>query len=280
MKKNPTLSVVIVSYNTKELLSNCLHSLKKVEKELDFEVIVSDNGSIDGSVELVKEKFPNTILIENKINLGFAKGNNVAKKYCRGECVLFLNSDTEVYPHTLKKTVEYLKSHPEVGALTCKLILPSGKLDKDARRRFPTPKISFKRLFLGNTRDYWYEDVDPDIVQEVDVIQGAYFLVEKKLLDKVGWFDEDYFLDGEDIDLCWKIKESGYKIVYYPVAKTLHVKKASKKKLKRRSRSSGVRAMEIFYRKHLWSRYPIFINWLVVIGIRLMLFVRLAKSLI
>lgn len=277
--KIPKLSIIILNYNTKKLLRDCIYSLEKVKSEVEFEVIVSDNGSTDGSPEMLSETFPWVKIIGNGENLGYAKGNNQARNLVRGEYVLFLNTDTVVPKDTLLKTVKYLDSHKNVGALTCKILLPSGKPDKDSRRRFPTPWISLGRLFLGLSGRYWYSDIPDDVSHEVDVIQGAYFLTRKELLDKVDWFDEDYFLDGEDIDLCWKIKQKGYKIIYYPEVKILHIKKATKKILGRKYIEEGVTSMEIFYRKHFWKRYPFFINWMVVIGIGVIRTLRFAKIL-
>ena len=271
------LSVIIVSFNTKDILKKCLESLIKI-RDLDFEIIVSDNGSSDGSVEMVSSEFGKVKLIENGKNLGFAKGNNAARKYVKSDYVLFLNSDTVVNRSALVKTVDYLKTHDDVGSVTCKIVLPSGQLDRDTRRRFPTPLVSLKRLFLGSVRDYWYLDIASTKIHEVDVIQGAFHLTRKKILDEVDWFDEDYFLDGEDIDLCWKIKQVGYKIVYYPKVSIIHIKKASKEAQKSSfAVTSGIKAMEIFYRKRLWSRYPFFINYLVIFGIRILLMMRLLK---
>jgi len=276
-KNNTDLSIVIVSFNTKDILKDCLESLAKIEG-LDFEIIVSDNGSMDGSVDMVRREFKKINLIENGKNLGFAKGNNAVRKFARGKYILFLNSDTIVNKSALVKSVEYLKAHEDVGSMTCKIVLPSGKLDRDTRRRFPTPLISLKRLFLGSSSDYWYLDVSPEKMHEVDVIQGAFHLTRKKILDEVGWFDEDYFLDGEDIDLCWKIKQRGYRIVYYPKVSIVHVKKASKRLQKSSfAVTSGIRAMEIFYRKRLWSKYPLYINYLVIFGIKILLVIRLIK---
>jgi len=266
------LSVIIVSFNTKDILKKCLESLIKI-RDLDFEIIVSDNGSSDGSVEMVSSEFGKVKLIENGKNLGFAKGNNAARKYVKSDY-----SDTVVNRSALVKTVDYLKTHDDVGSVTCKIVLPSGQLDRDTRRRFPTPLVSLKRLFLGSVRDYWYLDIASTKIHEVDVIQGAFHLTRKKILDEVDWFDEDYFLDGEDIDLCWKIKQVGYKIVYYPKVSIIHIKKASKEAQKSSfAVTSGIKAMEIFYRKRLWSRYPFFINYLVIFGIKILFVVRLIK---
>jgi hypothetical protein len=299
--KKPKLSIIILSYNTKDFLSDCLRSLEKVRRELSFEVIVPDNGSVDGSVEMVKSDYSwvkKVIEIDN--NLGFAAGNNKAKDYCTGKYVLFLNSDTVVHKNTLKETVSYLDKHSRVGAVTCKILLPNGELDKDARRSFITPWIGLTHLYLKLDKlfpksrlfgRYWYGYLTADTVHEVDVIQGAFFLTRKKVLDKVGWFDEDYFLDGEDIDLCWRIKDANWKIVYYPKVSILHIKGASKGKNKwtmnnvpfaekLKYRMAGVNSMELFVKKRLWHKYPFAFNVFVLLGIKIMKAIRFAKLLL
>ena len=279
MKKSPKLSIIILNYNTKELLANCLNSIKKFESEIFLEVIVSDNASSDGSADMVKKDFPWAKLLEGQ-NEGFSKGNNRARLYTHGEMVLFLNPDTILNKDVLKRTSEYLNNHKDIGALSCKLTLPTGKIDKDARRRFPTPWIAFSKLILGNGYKYWYEDIDPNKIQEVDAIQGAFFLTWKSILDKVNWFSEEYFFNGEDLDICWKIRREGWKIVYYPDVFIYHIKGASTGKSKFwkpkiapshkvKVKMSAVDAMEIFYRKNLWGNYPFFINWFVILGIRI-----------
>jgi GT2 family glycosyltransferase len=135
------LSIVILNYNTKDLLEKCLGFIRKAESKTSTEVIVVDNGSVDGSVDLVKNKFSWVKIIENARNVGFAAGNNLAKNKCQGEYVLFLNSDAFISENVLKEGIGYLDRNPDVGALTCKLVLASGKLDKDARRSFPTPWV-------------------------------------------------------------------------------------------------------------------------------------------
>jgi len=300
MNTKPNLSIIILNYNTKDLLKDCLLSLEKVRNEANFEVIVADNGSTDGSCEMLKKDFSWVILVENNANLGFAAGNNRAKDYCKGENVLLLNTDTIVPKGTLKKCLEYLHENKEVGALTCKLDLLDGGVDKDARRSFPTPWVSLTHLVLGLDKifpksplfsKYWYGYIPEDTTHEVDAIQGAFFLVRKKILDKVNWLDEDYFLDGEDIDLCWKIGEAGWKIIYYPEVSIIHLKgvtKGKNKKAKKKAplaerikfRASGVTSMEIFYRKRLWNKYPLLLNLLVVAGIKFLRVLRIIKMLL
>ncbi len=285
MKNNKDLSIIILSYNTAELLVNCINSILENTKGVDYEIIVVDNASSDNSLESVSKLGKKDIIkiVKNNDNLGFAKGNNTAKDVASGKHILFLNSDTLVHENTLKKSLDYLKSSDNIGALSVKTVLPSGELDRDARRSFPTPWVAFTH-FSGLDRifpksklfaRYWYGYKSAEIIQDVEVIQGAFFLTKRKILDNIGWFSEEYFLDGEDIDLSWKVKKEGYRIVYYPEVYITHVKKASKNKLKKRSTKAGVNSMEIFYKKYMWSNYPIILNWLVILGIR---FVKLVRS--
>lgn len=296
----PNLSIIILSYNTKELLKACLLSLMKVSTELEFETIVVDNASSDGSVTMVKNEFKWVRLVESKRNLGFAGGNNLARKLCHSKFVLFLNSDTIVYKNALSETVNYLDQNTNVGALTCNLVMPDGSLDRDARRSFINPWIGLIHLFLKLDRifpkskllaRYWYGYMPDEQIHEVDVIQGAFFLARKEVLDDVGWFDEDYFLDGEDIDLCWRIKKKGWKIIYFPKVSILHIKGASKGKNKLTARSvslreklkyrmAGVNSMEIFLRKRLWSENSLFVNLLMLFGIRLLKLTRVMKVIL
>jgi hypothetical protein len=283
----PELSIIILNYNTKELLEDCLNSVKKYMHEVPLEVIVSDNSSTDGSPEMIKTKFPWVKYTEGP-NEGFSKGNNRAKPLVEGRMVLFLNPDTIVHKDVLAKTVEYLKTHPKVGAVTCKLVLPSGKMDKDVRRRFPTPKIAFEHLVLGINENYWYENIPESTTHEVEAIQGAFFLTWKSILDKVGWYDDKYFFDGEDIDLCFQINKAGYKLVYYPVVTVTHLKGVTKGKVskwkykvtpqqRKKLRLAGVASMERFFRKNLWDRYPKIFSYFVVFGIKVFKIIRYIK---
>lgn len=299
MEKQIELSIVILNYNTKELLEKCLQSLKVYKDEVAFEVIVSDNASSDGSVAMVKEKFP-WVRVTRGPNEGFSKGNNRVRKLVAGKMVLFLNPDTVVKKNALGQTVKYLKENKGVGAVTCKLVLPNGEMDKDSRRSFPTPWVSFTHLILHLDRffpksrlfaKYWYGYISEDEVHQVDAIQGAYFLTWKKILDEVGWFDEGYFFDGEDIDLCWQIKKAGYQLVYYPKVSIIHVKGVTKGKSKKwkhkvplkqrmKIRLAGVASMERFYRKNLWKKYPLVFSWFMILGIKAYRLVRWLKIMV
>lgn len=285
--KKPKLTVIILNYNTKELLEDCLNSVKKYSNEVPMQVIVSDNSSDDGSCDMIRKKFPWVTLVEGP-NEGFSKGNNRARPLAKGEMILFLNPDTIVHEGVFAKTVRYLEEHKDVGAVTCKLVLQDGSMDKDIRRKFPTPWISFQRLVLGATREYYYEDIPESATHEVEAIQGAFFLSWKSILDKAGWFDPEYFFDGEDVDLCYQVHKLGYKLVYYPDVYITHLKGVTKGKVKKwrhkltdaqrkKIRLAGVASMELFYRKNLWSRYPLIFNYFVLLGIKLFKVVRYVR---
>lgn len=295
-----TLSVIVSTFNVKDLTFNCLNSLKEARGGLEkigysTEILTPDSGSTDGVSAMIREKFPEVKVVENG-DVGFARSNNSVRSYCHGDYILILNPDTIVEKNTLPECLKYMDGHPEVGAMSCRIDLKTGGLDRDARRAFPTPWVALTH-FSGLDKvfpksklfsRYWYGYIPDDIETEVDVLEGAFTLVRKEIMDRVSWYDTDYFLDGEDIDLCWKIKKLGYKIVYFPKARIIHYKGASKgkktsgelatpvdPKIRRRSIDSGISAMKIFYGKHLESRYPRFISFLVYSGIELMRFIRI-----
>ncbi len=286
--KSSSVSVVVVSFNTKEMLVRTLNSIPK--NNLIKKIFVSDNGSTDGSiseVERLSKKDSRIELIQNNSNLGFSKANNIAKNYVQTPYVLFLNPDTQIVADPITKLVEYMDLHKEVYAATCKVVLPDRKLDKDTRRSFPTPLVSLMhfsmldRIFPQNKlfSRYWYGYISEDEDHEVEVIQGAFLLTRKDVLDKVGWFDEDYFLDGEDIDLCWKISKLGGKLLYLPSSGVIkHFKKGSKSKNKSmKSIYSGVVAMKLFYKKRLSHQYPWYVSRIVYFGIHLLVGIRIVK---
>ena len=284
------LSIIIVSYNTKEFLKKCLDSVYKTSKGFSFEIIVSDNNSKDGSVEMVKKEFKDIILIENKENLGFSKANNLGVKKSSGRYVLFLNSDTVVYPNTLKHIIDFMDKEKQAGAVTCKLEMPNGKIDDASHRGFPTPWNSFTHFsgiskLLGKTKlfgGYNLGYMDLSRVHEIDALAGAFMFVRKEAGEDAGWWDEDYFFYGEDIDFCYVLKQKGWKVFYVPEVSILHykgvtggIKKHSKgfstadKSTKNKATYERFRAMRLFYKKHYEQKYPWVVTRLVYLGISL-----------
>lgn len=273
------LSVIIISYKEKDLLRKCLRSVLASKTSFLFEVIVIDSASLDGTVEMVRAEFPNVKLLDNQINLGFSKGNNVAIKQATGRLILLLNADTEINPETLDLSVKYMDEHPQVGAMGCKVLLPSGKLDPSARRKFPNPLNSFYRLFgLKRLSDYNIEaPIDQEM--EVDAIMGAYFMTRKSVIDQVGVLDEDFFMYGEDLDWCWRIKDAGFKIMYYPAAQITHFKYGASQTVPFRTINWSHAAMKIFYQKHYAKDHNPIFNQLVYLGINLRKYFVMAKNL-
>ena len=272
------LSVIILNYNTKNLLQKCLESVFKSTTNYKFEVIVSDNGSTDGSQEMIKSKFPQARLIENNANLGFSKGNNIAIKQALGRYILLLNSDTTVESDTFQVSVAKMESDYKIGVLGGKLILPDGSLDKATRRKFPNPANAFLKLFGMSRLSDYNIDSPIDEEMEIDATVGAYMMVRKEAIDKVGLLDEEYFMYGEDLDWCWRIKHAGYKIIYYPTARINHYKYGSSQTIPFRTIRMAHRAMKIFYRKHYANQYNPIFNSLVYLGIGLRQYLVLLRN--
>jgi len=278
------ISVIIVNYNVKELLEQCINSILKASEGLKVEIIVVDNNSFDGSINYLKNKFsshPSLKLIESPINLGFAKANNLGVKESKGEYLLILNPDTILQEDTLASSLKFYKSTPGIGALTCKLIMPNGKLDLACRRSFPTPAVAVYRI-MGLSRlfpksktfgKYNLTYLDENSTYEVDAIVGAFMLIKKDVYENVKGFDEDYFMYGEDLDLCFRIKKAGYKIYYYPDTSIIHYKGESTKKSSISYVNNFYGAMQVFVKKNLNRSF-----WLMNLLIRMTIFYRAAIS--
>ena len=276
MEQQKKLSIIIVNYNTYHLTKQTIESI--IDKELPFtyEIILVDNASSDGSIETLKADFNGQDfihMIENTANLGFGKANNIGMQASSGKYILLLNSDTVVVEDCLEKCIAYIEKDKSIGALGCKVVLGDGSLDHACKRGFPTPKASlyyFLKLDKKNPIKYGLYDalhLGEDEVGEVDALMGAFMLMPREVIDEVGLFDEDYFMYGEDIDLCYRIKEAGYKVVYYPEAQIIHYKGGSSKKRRTKVIYDFHQAMWIFYRKHYYKQYNLGITLLVWLGI-------------
>ncbi len=267
--KTIDLSVVILNYNTIELTRICLKTVfASTLGKYTMEVLVCDNGSADGSVEMIKREFPEAILIENKKNLGFAAGNNPGITRSRGRYVLLLNTDTEVPKNTFATMISFMDERPDVGASTCKILLPSGAMDPACHRGFPTPwasltyMLKLEKLFPTSTIFGQYHQGYKDLstIHEVDCIVGAFFLVRKSVIAQIGLMDEDYFMYGEDIDWAYKIRQKGWPIVYNPTVTILHKKKQSGRAnpLQKRRTTTEIYFHTynwLFYKKHYAKKY-------------------------
>ncbi len=270
------LSIIIVNYKTLELTSNCIDSIIKSNlKNIDYEIILIDNASNDGSIEKIEAQFPSLKVIKNVDNLGFSKANNQGIRASSGETLLLLNSDTIVDFNTLRESLAFLKKRKNVGALGCKVLLPSGKLDPACKRSFPTPlngiyhQLRLDDAFPDSQRfgAYNLTYVDENKTCVVDCIMGAFMMVPRQVIETVGLLDEDFFMYGEDIDWCYRIKEAGYQIIYYPEVRIFHHKKASGiGKRNPKVIAAFYDSMGIFYRKHYQDKYNGLTKWLVMTG--------------
>jgi len=273
------LSVIISTYKERELLKKCLESVFASTTNFAFEVIVTDSGSFDGSVEMVRNDFPKVKVLDNQKNLGFAGVNNVAIKQAIGKYILLLNADTQVRANTFDASIKYMDAQPEVGAMGAKVLLPNGELDKACRRKFPNPWNSFLRLFGLKKFSNYNINTPIDQETEVDAIMGAYFLIRKSVVDQVGMLDEEFFMYGEDLDWCWRIKEAGHKIMYYPQAEITHFKYGASKLIPFRTIKWAHKAMKIFYHKHQAEKHYWLFNQIVYFGITLRMFLVLVMNL-
>lgn len=309
-KNNPILSVVILNYNAKDYLKKCLQSINQSRLgEYSIEVIVADNSSTDNSFQLAKTvkshrqnlKF---IFRPNSGNIGFAAGNNEGLKSTNTDSkyVLFLNPDTTVEKDTFRKIIDFFEHHPEVDAATCNLILVlTGKTQPECHRGFPTPWNAFchffgfglpklfphSKLFNG----YFMGHLDYSKVQKIDACVGAFIMMKRKVGEQINWWNEKYFMYGEDIDICWQIKQKGFNLYFYPGCKTYHYQGVSSgiikhsQKIATKSRETKIRsalattnAMRIFYQENLIKNYPPFLQGFVWQGINLLEKYRVFKA--
>ena len=242
------LSVVIVSYNVRDYLENCLQSVSRALEGIEGEVFVVDNHSDDDSVEAVRSQYPWVRLIENQENMGFSRANNIAIREARGEYVLLLNPDTIVEKSTLREVLRFMEEHPKAGGAGVMMHNADGSLAPESRRALPTPWVSCLKM-LGFTKRYYMSHLPWDQPGRIEVISGAFCFLRKKALDEVGLLDEDFFMYGEDIDLSFRLMKGGWENWYLPYPIT-HFKGKSTQKSDYRYVHIFYNAMLIFFRKH------------------------------
>jgi GT2 family glycosyltransferase len=271
------LSVIIVNYNVKYFLEQCLHSVAKACEKMDAEIFVVDNNSVDGSVELVRKKFPSVKIISNRENKGFSKANNQAIRVAEGEYVLLLNPDTVVEEDTFEKILRFMDEHQEAGGLGVKMIDGSGKFLPESKRGLPTPGVAFYKMFglsklFPHSKTfgrYHLSYLDPEKIHEVEVLAGAFMLIRKSVLDKIGLLDETFFMYGEDIDLSYRITKAGYKNYYFPETRIIHYKGESTKKSSVNYVLVFYNAMIIFAKKHFPKKNASLFSFIIHLAIYL-----------
>ena len=279
------LSVIIVNYNVRYFLEQCLTSVLRATANIDAEVFVVDNKSKDDSVEMVKKLFPQVTIIANKKNVGFSKANNQAIAIAKGEYVLLLNPDTVVEEDTFEKCIAFMDKHPEAGGLGVKMIDGNGVFLPESKRGLPTPSVSFYKIFGLSSlfpkskvfSKYHLGYLNNNETNEIEILSGAFMWMRKSVLDNIGYLDESFFMYGEDIDLSYRIILAGYKNYYFPEAKIIHYKGESTKKGSINYVYVFYNAMIIFSKKHFAKKakaFSFFINIAIYLRAILAIIVR------
>jgi len=269
------LSIIIVNYNAGHYLENCLKSIYAETKKIPFDIWVVDNNSKDASVSMVRRNFPEVNLIENKENAGFARANNNAICKCTGDYVLLLNPDTLVLENAIEKMVKFMDENPQTGIAGCKVLNEDRTLQLACRRSIPSPGVAFFRLtglgklFPNSKRmaKYNLTYLNPDEANEVDAVSGAFLMIRKKVIDKIGKLDENFFMYGEELDWCLRTKKAGWKVIYYPDAEIVHYKGECSKSNSRKAAFEFYRSMFLFHKKHFADNYNPIINSIIYAGI-------------
>ncbi len=270
------LTVQIVNWNAREPLRAALRSIMAHPPLYEYEIIVLDNASSDGSVQMLEKEFPEVKLIVSERNLGFSKGHNLAARAAQGKYLFILNPDTEVLPGALEALVAYAERHPEVAIIGPKILNPDGSLQYSCRR-FPNPAAALFRntplgkLFPNNpyTREYLMTDWDHNSIREVDWVSGAALFIRREVYKQLGGFDEQFFMYCEDTDLCYRARQAGYKVIYYPEPKIKHAIGRSTDLVANRMIITFHRSMYLFYKKHYARRTLVLLRPLVPLGLAL-----------
>ena len=275
------LSVIIVNYNVKYFLKQCLASVYGSDRrladgsELEFDVWVVDNDSVDGSMEMVRRDYPQVQVIENHENVGFARANNMALAKATGDCMLLLNPDTVVERDTFVRCADFMAEHPDCGGLTVKMVDGKGNYLRESKRGFPSPAASFykisglTRLFPHSKRfaAYYMGHLGEDDINEIEILPGAFLMIRREVYDKIGGLDESYFMYGEDIDYSWSIKLAGWKNYYLPTTRIIHYKGESTRKGSMNYVYTFYNAMSIFVRKYFSGKDARLFNLLLQVAI-------------
>lgn len=286
--KKPRVTAIIANYNTRQVLHDCLNNLIKLDEVK--QIIVVDNASADDSSKMVKTHFPSVLLLSLKRNKGISYSYNLAEKKAKNPYLLFLGSDAFPKKNAVTFLSDYLDNNPHVGLATCKVVLRNGNLDMDSHRAFPTPWNSFLYFTKINTEKYFLQDRDFSNTHEIDACISHFMFIRRKAFESVNGFDKDYFVYGEDIDFCYRLKKNSWKVMYVPHVTATHYKGVSvglrneSKDISRASKETKIKmskmttdAMELFFRKHYQKSYPALLNLFVLFTIRMIRIMRFLK---
>lgn len=288
MRNEFLISVIIVNYKVPECLLETLRSLREADLYEKIEIIVVDNASNDNSRQLIKTGFPEVNWIQLKYNLGFGKASNIGVKNAHGKYILLLNPDTVISKNTLSVSVKFMSEHADAGLVGPKILNPDGTLQASCRRSFVTPLVAFyhfsglSHLFPKSRRfgRYNLTYMDPNIAAQVEAVSGSFMFLPRELFVEIGGFDERFFLYGEDLDLCWRIREKGYEIWYNPDTQIVHRKGRSSAKNIFRSQIAFYEAMILFFEKYRHIHGGFFPGWLIIIGILFQASLTIGKKMV
>jgi GT2 family glycosyltransferase len=263
------LSIIIVNWNTKNILKQAINSVISETKEIDCELIVVDNNSSDGSSQMIKKDFPSILLIENKINKGFAGGNNDGLKITKGDYLMLLNSDTIVQENAIEKMVKFLDENNEVVMLGPKLLNKYGNFQESCRRNLPDIKNSFLYIFSINKNKYKTHK-DENVSGYTEAISGAVMMFRRSVYEKIGGLDERYFMYAEDLDYCKQVFNLGWKTYYLSEAKIIHLGGESSKQKSSKNLFYFYKTMWQYYKKHFYKKNNFITNLIVYLVIKLL----------
>ena len=266
----PLLSVIVVSWNTRDLLAQCLRSVDEATGDLYVEIIVVDNSSTDGSTEMVRHEFPQVCLIENVENVGFARANNQAICVGQGRYLLLLNSDTVLRPSTLRTMCRFMDQRPEAGIVGAKLLNPDGSF-QSSYMDFPSLWGEFLLMtklhrFLRSSYFPSHPPQESREAREADWVSGACLMIRREVVEQVGGLDEDYFMYSEEVDWCWRVKQAGWKVFYLSEAEVLHWGGQSIKRVPFHKRARVYRGKLLFFRKRRGRGYAVLFRLILLLG--------------
>ncbi len=278
------LSIIVVNWNTCDLTKQALTTIFAETRGFEYEVIVIDNNSSDASVQMIADEFPQVVLIKNTENLGFGKANNQGMNIAQGEYIFLLNSDTVVLDRAVNVLVEYLEEHSDVGCVGPKLLNGDMTFQHACRRNLPNPKNAFFHLFgfikifkrSSSVNSYKRLNDTPDITEEVEAISGAAMMFRRVVFETIGGFDEKFFFYGEDLDLCKRMHDNNWKIMYVHNARIIHFGGSSSSKRKRSALINFYDSMWIYYKKHF--TYNFLFDFVVFTGIKIKMLIVLAVN--
>jgi len=288
MNKRPVLSICIVSYNTREMLRDCLHSLAEHAPRVPWEVIIVDNQSADGSVEVIKTEFPNVKLISLTSHEGYTKAMNCALKVAQGQYLVQLNPDTLIKTRIWDELIKFMQTHPDVGICTPKVLNRDGTLQNQCRRSAAGPWDTFcyvsglSRLFPKNRRfaGYLMTYMDMDVVHPCEAVSGSCMFIRREVIERIGYLDEVYYAYQEDSDFCFRARLAGFQVYYVPLTSIIHYGGQGGSLVNaRKSIYEWHRSYWIYYRRYFSPNHFFLVNWLVFIATGLRLSLRLFISL-